>query len=610
MMNQTKILQHAAVREIYRRDFDKYAVDCLKIRGMVPGSILPLNLSPSQRFINSRFDAQERQYGYIRAVCLKPRQIGETTLGQARMFHRASLTRNFYSLLVAHDEVTAAAIFTMCGFFYKNLPDSIRPMTLYNTKDELVFANPDKKTRNRYPGLDSRMAFRSGNVVKVATGTTPHGIHLTETAKLTATQVDFLKASLYHSIHLVPGTIFINESTAHVGGSFFRECCDMARSGTTPWIFIFTPWYLPHIEDCRLPLERGESLNPTVEERHLIKVAGQGQPEYGIAPFIITPEHLKWRRYKVSEAGTLGEELFRQEFPLLYDDCWIDLSQCAFDPVKLRSLGVGVKPPTRLATISPGPHVLDTDGVFSHETDYCAIWEDPQPKVLYDIGVDVASGLHSGDWSVAEVVRRDTGEQVAELHVHQDPIDFADALFWLGTYYNYAQLIVETNSIGLPVDQTLNRRGYCNVYFWRQRDTVTPKITKYTGWRTTSDSKRFLIALMRHKIHRQEIVIRSRVLMNEMEHFIVVPRYSGEGYEAGQGHDDATMAFGLALIGGYDESTGVIEVKSPSGKSRSEQIEEAIRLERCFRPDPKRDFGSRDPSTGTDRLLKVLEGWE
>ena len=86
------------------------------------------------------------------------------------------------------------------------------------------------------------------------------------------------------------------------------------------------------------------------------------------------------------------------------------------------------------------------------------VWERPvesTPFVRpeYFIGVDVATGKSTGDYTCAYVMRGDTGHIVASLHGHLSEIDLARQLYLLGMYYHDAagepaMCAVEVVSIG------------------------------------------------------------------------------------------------------------------------------------------------------------------
>ncbi len=101
------------------------------------------------------------------------------------------------------------------------------------------------------------------------------------------------------TIHHVPDTFVIFESTAYVYGDHFREMCDRARDGKSEYIFCFVPWWLDRKN--MIPLLKGEKLHLDSDEKFLVKLAGKGQKKDEIPPHDMLPEQLKWRRVQLVE---------------------------------------------------------------------------------------------------------------------------------------------------------------------------------------------------------------------------------------------------------------------------------------------------------------------
>ena len=91
----------------------------------------------------------------------------------------------------------------------------------------------------------------------------------------------------------------ILESTCFVTGGVFKEFCIRAQRKEGPWRFAFSPWFVS--TEYRIPLAKGERLMPDGKERRLIK------------RFNLSPEQIKWRRYKIAEMRG-DENYFTQEF--------------------------------------------------------------------------------------------------------------------------------------------------------------------------------------------------------------------------------------------------------------------------------------------------------
>lgn len=598
----------SAMMELYRRDFRRFAAEQLWIRGAQPGEVLNFRFKTMQEHMWKLEQRQLQEKGYIRACIVKPRQGGSSTLAQGIMFWQASLNKNFNCLLLALDDDNTQNIFNMSRFYYEHMDELIRPATRYSSKREIVF-DADKRRDVNAKGLGSSMQFQNSTRIQAGTGTTRHGVHISEASKFNPDACSLLEHSLMPAIHLLPGTIIINESTTFVTGDWFRGCCDRARSGKSEFILIFVPWWFE--PEYQIPLDKGERLRLTKEEQWIAKLAKKGQPEYQVDPFEITPEQFKWRRLIINSRQD-GEQFFPQEFPHNYEDAWISRDLFVFDRRKLAEQERHIKNPEIIGDIFPNKKVLATNAHFNEESNYLAIWKEPERNHKYDIGVDVAVGVEGGDWSTAEVFDRDTHEQVAEYHVHMDVFEFAEKLYWLGYYYNVAQLIVEINSVGSSVHGRLASDAYPYLYRWRHRDRDVPQVTKLGGWLTAKNSKPYLVALYRTWVNRETITIHSRLLLEEMRDFVTIPGFSdygGDQYRAQRGHDDLVMATGMALVGGDDENYGVVRGPQAAPEVMNQETIAARLKKGIWNTDA---FAGKRTNDGdfNGNYIDLLKGWK
>ena len=74
------------------------------------------------------------------------------------------------------------------------------------------------------------------------------------------------------------------------------------------------------------------------------------------------------------------------------------------------------------------------------------------------------------------------------------------------------------------------------------------------GWKTQQDTKNIMVSHARHMIWNRNVQIRSKVLWEEMLDFIQDFTETGmTRYRAFRGHDDAVMAWMIALTTSSDE---------------------------------------------------------
>ena len=148
-------------------DFPYYASVMLKIKDK-NSSLVPFDLWPPQVRLQQTLENLKRQGKLQRVIALKARQEGISTFCEGRIFWTAHLQENTKNIIISHEKDSGNAIFDMCRLFYDCLPKQLRPMTRYSSKKELVFANPDAKTRYANPGLRSSIEVLTAGKKSVA----------------------------------------------------------------------------------------------------------------------------------------------------------------------------------------------------------------------------------------------------------------------------------------------------------------------------------------------------------------------------------------------------------------------------------------------------------
>lgn len=189
----------------------------------------------------------------------------------------------------------------------------------------------------------------------------------------------------------------------------------------------------------------------------------------------------------------------------------------------------------------PGCIARETIRFLESPQGLAKIYREPCPGRSYVVGGDTAG--EGSDFNVAQVLDRETGEQVCTLRGPMDEDLFAKQLFCLGLYYNTALLAVEINFSTYPVRE-LERLGYPRQYRRTGEDSLTGRPRQSWGFRTTSATRPLLIAGLVELARDCPQRLNDRETIQEMLRFV----RSGRGRpQAQQGaHDDCVMALGIA----------------------------------------------------------------
>ena len=510
-------------------DFDHLAKTYLRFKSKKVIGFPTLKLNKVQQHLYARMMEQWRRTGKIRMVFGKSRQVGASTLIRAMSFHRTAFCHHVNALLVAHSEPDAMELFQLDTGFYDALPPQLRPELKYRSKSKMEFVN-----RN------SKLLVNHAQNMHVGASQMNHLVHLTEVARYP--NAHEIQASLFPSISNATGkdcSVVVIESTSKFGGLWFKQFAEEAMKGNNEYEFHFVPWY-KH-EDYHLPVPKG--FEPTAEERDLLRRF----PE-------LTWSNLVWYRNERSKFAT-NIIVFQQEYPFTWDESWIMPvgTMRTFPEEVIGYIDGCLKAGTR--------YVVGSRGLEENIAGEVEVWELPQAGVFYDIGVDVAGGASAdADWTVLEVIRRDTLAQVAEVRVHMDPAgeQFFDLTYWLGRAYHSAQMVPDiTGGWGHALLSDLQKRSYPNIWQWRRRDDIQEKVSSRLGFYYTKRDKSWLVHNAVKTLQREKPLVHSPKLLSELRGFLTIG-LDEWGAAPGQ-HDDMTNAYMLALLGAVDERPQAIQ---------------------------------------------------
>lgn len=246
--------------------------------------------------------------------------------------------------------------------------------------------------------------------------------------------------------------------------------------------------------------------------------------------------------YEVKRRNMLDWQL-HQEYPSDPNVAFVRSGNPVFDLDVLERLKIKTPDVGRLRPTSSksAEFVPEKGGALS-------IWELPLVTHSYVMGVDVAEGMEFGDYSVAQVIDVGSGRQVAKWRGHIDPdLLGSDILWYLGHFYNYAFVGVETNNHGLTTNIALKNKGYANLYYRHSYDERTAKRTKKLGWLTTAKSKPLMVdemvrALRSNETVDPEVEVQDDGTLGELRTFV----RDLNGRMHGSPFDDQVIAISIA----------------------------------------------------------------
>lgn len=530
----------------------------------------------SQEIIDATIlEEQKKNGGKAKVIILKARQLGLSTYGEARLFHKSIFTEACNSLVVAQDPDQVDYLFNMSRTAYECLPWWMRPEARYEAKGNyLVFDRKRPEDRVTNPGLRSQILCQAANkATGVGVGKTLRAVHLSEISLWD--NPDVLTKHIFPTMN-APDTLGIMESTARGRNNAWHHLWLGAINGQIDWRPIFIESY--RVKKYFISTDTVEDFELTSEEK---KIQAKILDEKGID---IPEGHFLWRRKKIQESIAINRNpwAFFQEYPSVD---WMEAFQgsgiTAFNKERLYEILNECSDPLwfgeiKLVSGIPGVRLKETksvDNIPSAEGPGARfqVWEKPIDGEKYFIAADVALGAEGGDFSSAYVLKigrhTEPDDFVAEWHGWINPTPYAEVLCAMGKWYNNCQIAVECNGVGLATNNHLLRvLQYYNLFRWKHYDKIKNFMTDWFGWWTNSKTRDQLITKFSEAIDDRSVIIRSKWLVDECLDFSAEEgsaRFEGQG-----NNDDRVFGAMITLFCAHDSDYG----KKAASESRGQQM--------------------------------------
>lgn len=319
--------------------------------------------------------------------------------------------------------------------------------------------------------------------------------------------------------------LLIMESTARNPGDFFSSI--IKGSPENGW-HVITMWWHEHpaYEDSPDMIPDGFEAGLSATEKAL-------RTEYGL-----TLGQLHWRARTAARVGS--DHKFRKEYPSNMDDCFL---------------------------AREGGYLADTDMSWIHVVDHIIHGkhhgrelEAPHSQDLYVMGVDVGGGV-GGDYSTLAVISISTMQPVyTERSNTVDPAAWAHRCIQVGTRYNNALMLAESNNHGHAFLLETNSCGYKNQ--WRNPKNGKP-------WTTSMQSKLDAYATLRESLPIIKMMDRTTWL--ELRSLTIAPGKITPEAPTGS-YDDSAIAIALAYRCLRDIPASWRTIAQASNRNRFESL--------------------------------------
>lgn len=517
-----------------------YIESCLKIKAKT-GDIIPFKLNPAQEKMYRVAKKQQDAGKPVRIIIYKARQLGFSTMTEGLIFHGCATRKNRNALIVAHREDATANLFRMSKLFYDLLPGPIKPMLKASNAQELLFENPSKsqKERDRNPGLRSRIRCATAGGKGIGRSDTLHFVHISEFA-FWPEGPDGKKSTLIgilQAVPALPGTMVIIESTPN-GFDEFKTQWDKAVAGESDFEPVFFAWY----ENPEYTMEPVPGTVWTDDELDM-------QERYGL-----TEGQLTWRRWCIANNCGGDVRIFQQEYPSNPEEGFLHSGTGVFDnDLVIRTMET-LTPPEMQGRFLWEGETETSPGWKEENPGSVKIYLKPEEGKPYVLAGDTAGD--GSDSFTAWVIDNTTGERVATLKQTYSEREYAQQIWSLGRYYNWALVGIETNFSTYTV-MKLDEWGYPNQYMREREDTITKQMKKSWGWRTDRITRPRIIANLEEVFATRPRLFRDADLLKEMLTFVYNEDHRPEAM-VGE-HDDMVMAAAICHAIRHQQSTTMPE---------------------------------------------------
>ena len=231
-----------------------------------------------------------------------------------------------------------------------------------------------------------------------------------------------------------------------------------------------------------------------------------------------------------------------QKFAQEYELAFLSSGRMVFDPYAVEAM--------RTHLLRVGDEIKDEKGVVHivHKDEDWIVYKKPDIDSFYVVGADVSEGVTGGDYSVAVIFDRKTGEEVAFYRGLTPPDKFGEKLNAWGRKYNNALMTVEVNNHGLTTITVLKQLLYPAMYFRPSKfEVVGAPWSDKLGWKTTKMTRTIMIDDFGQAIRETDLILHSKEILDEMIVF-VYDRNNNMGCQEGF-HDDCVFACSIAFQG-------------------------------------------------------------
>jgi len=275
-----------------------FASNFLKIKTKNQG-VINFNFSNIQLDAHRRIEERKKQGKPCKIIFLKSRQVGMSTMTEARYFSKILFNRAKNAFVLADKSDSARNIFSMTKRYYDNLPDALKIPLLKDSTEELALCT------------DSSFRVGTAGSKSVGRSMTINYFHGSEVAFWN--NANDIVSGMLQTIPDNPDSELILESTANGTSGEGAYFYNMVQSGLDPksdFMTLFYAWF----QQAEYRRKITEPVKWNDEELELKAIHN------------LDDEQLMWRRAKLLSDFKGREYLFKQEYPSSIQEAFVTTS--------------------------------------------------------------------------------------------------------------------------------------------------------------------------------------------------------------------------------------------------------------------------------------------
>lgn len=479
------------------------------------------------------FQLNEQQCHFIEDmtkfnIILKARQLGFSTMSLGLCLWQAVNKPNTNYLIVSYKQDSSTSLFEKLKQMYYSMPhDKYEfPKVKRDNRGEFLFEN------------GSRIQCVVAGLKELSRGSTYQYILLSEFAFYSNHEKILL--AIEQSLAKNEESRVVIETTAN-GFNYFQSLFMSAYKGKSKYKFFFYPWFASaYNKQFAFEYEEAMTWWKTQNKGNKLYSKDLEPDEIALHTKGVTLKMITWRRWKLLDM-TLQD--FQQEFPSSPFEAFITSGFSVFDQTKIVAVIDNVIPSLPFAEMT----LVIPQSLHKYVGKGLNVYHLPKRGKRYYAGVDTASGSGADDSAMS--VLDDDGVQVAVFYSNKVPVHvFASVVNEIGKWYNYAFLVVERNSYGLPMLERLRKDyDYLNLFKHKQFDQ-RGKRKNQLGWLTTNVTKSAMITDFKEQFEEDMLLLNCLETLEQMRIFVDTDgRLANK--RGDNNHDDCVIATSLAVQG-------------------------------------------------------------